>query len=614
MPTVYDSGTSMPSPAPGTTLTVTCYGHATGFGPLWGGYSYFATSAGNTAQVGQGNQDTFNFNDSITMTADTANSYYQAFVVQGGTSYGGGFQFFTTNAEVASASAPTSSSITTTSAQLSCNFFPNTSSSTATCYFQYRVLGTQTWTNTSSSNFSGYSQQNLTQTITGLTCGTTYQFQLYMTRTTNNDTTLTSSISSFTTSACAPVVNTDAATNLGPNGATLNGDVNPNGFSTTYNFAWGTTHGGPYPNTTATQGPSSSTSDFTFSQAITGLNPTTTYYYIAQATYTPISNPVTLNGSEVSFTTAASAAQARLMPGHVFSERKYGVQSTFYFAVEVPSATNSDRFFSAASPFVAGDVQISKDGGALANTTNLPANVAGTIWSLTLTATEMQATDIVVTLVDADGPSWRDTLLVIQTKLRLGMIDIDATQIGGNTAAMNLQGVGTSAGLNAVGGGTSGGDISGALTSHLVLKTTASAGGASTVTINGGSATTNYYNGLLVFLLSGTGAGQCRYCTAYNGAGLITVNRSWSTNPANGTVVLLIPMEDDGQITLAELASIPTATDSKSNKWQYLFQRFGFKRTQTASTQTLYKSDSATTLGSATVSDDGTTQTTGKAS
>jgi hypothetical protein len=61
-----------------------------------------------------------------------------------------------------------------------------------------------------------------------------------------------------------------------------------------------------------------------------------------------------------------------------------------------------------------------------------------------------------------------------------------------------------------------------------------------------------------------------------------------------------------------ELAAIPSATSSMRGLLLSLWQRMFYKRTQTATTFTMFKADSSTSLGTATVADDGTTQTTGK--
>lgn len=130
---------------------------------------------------------------------------------------------------------------------------------------------------------------------------------------------------------------------------------------------------------------------------------------------------------------------------------KYGVQTDVYFTLPSPAATSSDRNVTTApgSLFAAGDVKISKDGGALTNATNTPTQVTASagLYKLVVTATEMQATQVVVMVVDQDGPAWRDSQITIETKLVLGQIDVDATAIGGNTSGMSLKGVGTKYGL-----------------------------------------------------------------------------------------------------------------------------------------------------------------------
>lgn len=65
-----------------------------------------------------------------------------------------------------------------------------------------------------------------------------------------------------------------------------------------------------------------------------------------------------------------------------------------------------------------GDVKISKDGGAAANVTNLPAAITmgnTAVWDFSLTATEMQAAQIVVTVADAATKAVEDQTLIIET-------------------------------------------------------------------------------------------------------------------------------------------------------------------------------------------------------
>lgn len=68
----------------------------------------------------------------------------------------------------------------------------------------------------------------------------------------------------------------------------------------------------------------------------------------------------------------------------------------------------------------AGDVQVSKDGGAFANITTLPSAspAAGRALMVDLSATEMTADNIVVQFVDAAGAEWCDLFVNLQTTAR----------------------------------------------------------------------------------------------------------------------------------------------------------------------------------------------------
>jgi hypothetical protein len=98
--------------------------------------------------------------------------------------------------------------------------------------------------------------------------------------------------------ATAPTATTGSASGIDDTGATLNGQVNPNGSSTTYHFDWGQT-------TSYTSGPTSTSSPLTGSTSqpatatISGLSPNTTYHFRVVAS----SSGGTTNGSDQSFTT-----------------------------------------------------------------------------------------------------------------------------------------------------------------------------------------------------------------------------------------------------------------------------------------------------------------------
>ena len=76
-------------------------------------------------------------------------------------------------------------------------------------------------------------------------------------------------------------VNTNNATSIGQQSATLNGTVNPNGASANVWFEYGPTSS--FGNTTATQSMGSGNSQVSFSSSIPGLQTNTTYYFRAVA-------------------------------------------------------------------------------------------------------------------------------------------------------------------------------------------------------------------------------------------------------------------------------------------------------------------------------------------
>lgn len=97
-------------------------------------------------------------------------------------------------------------------------------------------------------------------------------------------------------------------------------------------------------------------------------------------------------------------------------QSKYGVARHIY--IPVPKAGSANHAVGADWTPAAGDVKISKDGGAAANVTNLPTAIAmgnSAIWDFSLTATEMQAAQVVVTVADSATKAVDDTGFEIET-------------------------------------------------------------------------------------------------------------------------------------------------------------------------------------------------------
>lgn len=93
---------------------------------------------------------------------------------------------------------------------------------------------------------------------------------------------------------------------------------------------------------------------------------------------------------------------------------KYNQAATF----DVPLQIAGTLDLYASGSIVAGDVKISKDGGAFANVTTLPteAPAASGIYTLSLSATELSAERVMVKFVDQTSPkAFEPRIVLIQT-------------------------------------------------------------------------------------------------------------------------------------------------------------------------------------------------------
>lgn len=90
--------------------------------------------------------------------------------------------------------------------------------------------------------------------------------------------------------------------------------------------------------------------------------------------------------------------------------------SAFSFEIALDSQADGDVFQTSVT-LAAGDVQVSKDGGAFSNITSLPTEISSTgVLIVALTATEMNADRITVRFHDAAGDEWKDRLVNIFTE------------------------------------------------------------------------------------------------------------------------------------------------------------------------------------------------------
>lgn len=96
--------------------------------------------------------------------------------------------------------------------------------------------------------------------------------------------------------------------------------------------------------------------------------------------------------------------------------REYGVACHVY----VPIIKRAVVDFAVGADWTpaAGDVKISKDGGAAANVTNLPSAIVmgnTAMWDFSLTATEMQAAQVNITVADAATKAVEDQMILLST-------------------------------------------------------------------------------------------------------------------------------------------------------------------------------------------------------
>lgn len=187
----------------------------------------------------------------------------------------------------------------------------------------------------------------------------------------------------------------------------------------------------------------------------------------------------------------------------------YGV--AFSIAIPIIKAGGDDAAASADWTPAVGDVKVSKDRAAAANITTLPTFVSGmNAIIVSLSATEMEADEILVGIVDAATKAVKDQFISISTRIPES------------------------------------------------LRTRKAQGGTgTTITLDtGAAATDSLYNNAIVAIVGGTGAGQQRIITGYVGSTRVaTVDTAWAVAPNNTSIFAIFPL---GIIGLSE-AQVRTA-------------------------------------------------------
>ena len=136
------------------------------------------------------------------------------------------------------------------------------------------------------------------------------------------------------------------------------------------------------------------------------------------------------------------------------------------------------------------------------------------------------ATPTVAGVPEVDATHWNGT--AVATPTVAGVPEVDATHWNGTAVATP--------------------DVAGMpkVTSNTLRGNTAQAGAAGTITLDAAaSATNDLYNGCVVAIISGSGAGQARQVTDYVGATKVaSVAPNWTTNPSNDSVFVILPFAD----------------------------------------------------------------------
>lgn len=96
-----------------------------------------------------------------------------------------------------------------------------------------------------------------------------------------------------------------------------------------------------------------------------------------------------------------------------YNPPKRATEYIFYVALRDQADT---KLFKASPTLAAGDVKVSKDGGALTNLTTLPTvtPASGVMVKVTLSTSEMTADNVTVVFSDASGAEWCDLVVNIQ--------------------------------------------------------------------------------------------------------------------------------------------------------------------------------------------------------
>jgi hypothetical protein len=192
--------------------------------------------------------------------------------------------------------------------------------------------------------------------------------------------------------------------------------------------------------------------------------------------------------------------------------RKYNTAtaSGTHLRIPIPKAGSTDFAVSADWTPAAGDVKLSKDGGTQANITTLPTYTNGA-WEFQLSGTELSCKQLEIMIVDAATKAITDQAMLVETF--------------GHASAMYAP------------------DWTAAIPGVLRASTCQSGSTSTTAKLDASaSATNDLYNGAVLVLTGGTGAGQCNGIIDYVGSTKVaTLARTWAVTPDATTTFSILP-------------------------------------------------------------------------
>ncbi|HEY1719189.1 MAG TPA: Ig-like domain-containing protein, partial [Verrucomicrobiae bacterium] len=257
------------------------------------------TGYGNTTTSGGIGTSSGNYGTSISGLSPNTTYHFRIVASNGtGTSFGSDLTFTTSVQSVPTVQTLSATLISASSATLNSSVNPN--GANTTIYFQYGL--TAGYGSTTLSGSIGTSSGNYGTSVAGLAPNTTYHFRIVAS---NSGGTSFGSDVTFTTSAQAPIAQTQAASLITGSSATLNSYVDPSGATTTIYFQYGLT--ASYGSTTISG--NIGTTAGNYGTSISGLTANTVYHFRIIAS----DSGGTSTGNDLTFTTSATAPTAQTL-------------------------------------------------------------------------------------------------------------------------------------------------------------------------------------------------------------------------------------------------------------------------------------------------------------